>query len=55
LKSLKNGWDIAVLYQLARFSGPPIVVVVGDRLAEYPLPQFLEINVNRIINTKGLD
>jgi len=39
---------MAVVHQLAGFSNPP-------RLAECPLPQFLEIDANRIINSKGLD
>lgn len=35
-----QGFDLAVLNQLARFSHPPIAVVLDDRLAECRLPQF---------------
>ncbi|QIZ71430.1 NACHT domain-containing protein [Oxynema aestuarii] len=37
-----QGFDIAVLNQLARFSHPPIAVVVPQPLPECRLPQFLE-------------
>ncbi|MGC9504352.1 hypothetical protein [Baaleninema sp.] len=37
-----QGFDMAVLNQLARFSHPPIAVVVPQRLPECRLPQFLE-------------
>jgi len=45
-----QGFDIAVLNQLARFSHPPIAVVVGDRLPNCRLPQFLESDPNLIAN-----
>ncbi|MDB9314198.1 hypothetical protein PN462_13885 [Spirulina sp. CS-785/01] len=37
-----QGFDIAVLNQLARFSHPPIAVIVPQPLPECRLPQFLE-------------
>jgi hypothetical protein len=43
-----QGFDIAVLNQLARFSHPPIALVVRDRLAECRLPQFLESDPNLV-------
>ncbi|MEA5471649.1 hypothetical protein VB714_22440, partial [Spirulina sp. 06S082] len=43
-------FDIAVLNQLARFSHPPIAVVVGDRLPECRLPHFLETDPDLIAN-----
>nr|WP_317266189.1 HEAT repeat domain-containing protein [Arthrospira sp. SH-MAG29] len=45
-----QGFDRAVLNQLARFSHPPIAVVVGDRLPECRLPQFLESDPDLIAN-----
>ncbi|MCW6035911.1 hypothetical protein K4A83_06445 [Spirulina subsalsa FACHB-351] len=45
-----QGFDMAVLNQLARFSHPPIAVVVGDRLPECRLPQFLESDPDLIAN-----
>lgn len=45
-----QGFDIAVLNQLARFSHPPIAVVVGDRLPNCRLPQFLESDPDLIAN-----
>ncbi|WP_202803628.1 hypothetical protein [Spirulina subsalsa] len=43
-----QGFDMAVLNQLARFSHPPIALVVPDRLAECRLPQFLETDPNLV-------
>ncbi|AFY80902.1 NACHT domain-containing protein [Oscillatoria acuminata] len=43
-----QGFDMAVLNQLARFSHPPIALVVPDRLAECRLPQFLESDPNLV-------
>ncbi|MFO8038699.1 MAG: hypothetical protein R6U67_04525, partial [Sodalinema sp.] len=43
-----QGFDIAVLNQLARFSHSPIALVVPDRLAECRLPQFLEGDPNLV-------
>ena len=43
-------FDIAVLNQLARFSHPPIAVVVGDRLPECRLSHFLETAPDLIAN-----
>ncbi|EKD08247.1 PBS lyase HEAT domain protein repeat-containing protein [Arthrospira platensis C1] len=37
-----QGFDIAVLNKLARFSHPPMAVIVPQRLPECRLPQFLE-------------
>ncbi|AFY81293.1 hypothetical protein Oscil6304_1593 [Oscillatoria acuminata PCC 6304] len=45
-----QGFDITVLQQLARFSDPPIAIVVPALLAECQLPQFLETDSNLIAN-----
>ncbi|RAQ41179.1 hypothetical protein B9S53_14375 [Arthrospira sp. O9.13F] len=37
-----QGCDIAVLNKLARFSHPPMAVIVPQRLPECRVPQFLE-------------
>ncbi|MCT7964033.1 HEAT repeat domain-containing protein, partial [Laspinema sp. D1] len=43
-----QGFDIAVLNQLARFSHPPIAVVLPERLTDCRLPQFLESDPNLV-------
>ncbi|WP_420329805.1 hypothetical protein [Spirulina subsalsa] len=45
-----QGFDIAVLNQLARFSHPPIAVIVPQPLPECRLPQFLESDPDLIAN-----
>ncbi len=45
-----QGFDIAVLNQLARFSHPPIAVVLPQPLPECRLPQFLESDPDLIAN-----
>ncbi|MDB9494969.1 HEAT repeat domain-containing protein [Spirulina subsalsa CS-330] len=45
-----QGFDLDVLNQLARFSHPPIAVVVPQSLADCPLPQFLATDANLIAN-----
>ena len=43
-----QGFDIAVLNRLARFSHPPIAVVLPERLTDCGLPQFLESDPNLV-------
>jgi hypothetical protein len=43
-----QGFDIAVLNQLARFSHPPIAVVLPERQTDCRLPQFLESDPNLV-------